>query len=63
MAKLKDIISALEFGIRRELDSILYYQEMKNFVPEQQHSSIDRIIEEERNHFLELSGIKKLYKT
>ena len=63
MAKLKDIISALEFGIRRELDSILYFQEMKNFVPEQQHSLIDRIIEEERSHFLDLSGIKKLYQT
>jgi len=50
---------AVEFGIRRELDSILYYQEMKTFVPEAQKETVDKIIAEERNHFLKLSSMKK----
>ncbi len=50
---------AIEFGIRRELDSILYYQEMKAFVPEAQKETVDKIIAEERNHFLKLSSMKK----
>ncbi len=50
---------AIEFGIRRELDSILYYQEMKSFVPESQKDTVDKIIAEERNHFLKLSSMKK----
>jgi rubrerythrin len=50
---------AIEFGIRRELDSILYYQEMKSFVPESQKETVDKIIAEERNHFLKLSSMKK----
>jgi len=59
LSKIKEVITAIEFGIRRELDSILYYQEMKNFVPEYQYNLIDEVIEEERKHFLKLSEIKK----
>jgi rubrerythrin len=51
-------LDALDFGIRRELDSIMYYIETKVFVPETQHKIIDKIIEEERNHFVKLSQLK-----
>ncbi|UCF69697.1 MAG: ferritin family protein [candidate division WOR-3 bacterium] len=52
---INDARSALQFAIDRELDSILYYEEVKKLVPENQRSSIDKIIEEERRHFVKLS--------
>jgi len=52
---IKDIGSALTFAIDKELDSILYYQEIKNLVSEGQRNQIDTIIEEERRHFILLS--------
>jgi rubrerythrin len=55
MSKINDAPSALKFAIDRELDSILYYQEVKNLVPENQRGLIDKIIEEERRHFMKLT--------
>lgn len=57
--EIKDISSALDFGIQRELDSLLYYYEMRRFVPKSQHKLIDKIIDEERKHFSQLSELKK----
>jgi len=59
VAKITNSKEACEFGIRRELDSILYYQEIKPFVPENERNRIDDIITEERKHFLKLSDLKK----
>jgi len=59
LSAVKDTSSAIKFAIQRELDSILYYQEIKNFVTKDQHDLIDRIIEEERKHFLKLSKFLK----
>ena len=47
------------FAIRREIDSINYYNEIKSFVPEEQRNLVEEIIEEERRHFLKLSEFKK----
>ncbi|MCM8819132.1 MAG: ferritin family protein [Candidatus Omnitrophica bacterium] len=55
----KDIIDAINFGIRRELDSIMYYLEMKDLIPETQHLELDKIIKEERSHFVRLSNLKQ----
>ena len=57
--KIKDARAAVDFGMRRELDSILYYQEIKAFVPQNDAGLLDEIIREERKHFLKLSGMKK----
>ncbi len=59
LAKIKDTKAALDFAIRRELDSILYYQEIKGFVPGSEHKAIDEIINEERKHFQMLSEMKR----
>lgn len=59
MAKIKDAASAIEFAIDRELDSILYYQEVKKLVSENQRNVIDKIIDEERGHFVKLSSCKQ----
>ena len=61
MARITDTLSAIDFAIRRELDSILYYHEIKGFIAEDQHESIDKIINEERRHFKMLSEMKKKY--
>lgn len=59
LAIIKDTASAIDFAIQRELDSILYYQESKQFVHENQHKLIDEIINEERKHFAILSDLKR----
>ena len=38
----ENVSSAIDFGIRRELESILYYQEMKKLVPEAQHQTLEK---------------------
>lgn len=54
-------VAALDFGIRRELDSIMYYMQVKEMVPESHAKLIDKIIEEERGHFLKFSELKRQY--
>ncbi|MCS7228038.1 MAG: hypothetical protein NZ839_03630, partial [Endomicrobia bacterium] len=56
--QIKSVSKALEFAIEREKDSILYYQEVKNVLPTQQHKELEKIINEERKHFLDLTHIK-----
>ncbi|MBN2568462.1 MAG: hypothetical protein JXB42_03420, partial [Deltaproteobacteria bacterium] len=58
LTKIKDVSSALDFAIRREMDSILYYQEIKALVVKDQHKVIDGIIGEERSHFETLSAMR-----
>jgi len=62
LSAVKDTLSAINFGMQRELESILYYQEIKNFT-KSQHDLIDKIIDEERRHFSKLSELKKRYDT
>jgi len=60
MAKrIKTAKDAIEFALGAETDSILYYLEARNLVPEDQKGIIDKILEEERRHFLKLSALKK----
>jgi rubrerythrin len=59
LAKVTNTSEALDFAIQRELDSILYYHEIKKMVPAAQHDALEKIIEEERSHFLSLSAMKK----
>lgn len=59
LSKVTDTLGALEFAMQRELDSILYYHEVKNLVPAGQHASIEKIIEEERKHYTMLADMKK----
>jgi rubrerythrin len=52
-------IKAVELGISAEKDSILFYYEMKDNVPERIIPLVDRIIAEEKSHLRLLSEIKK----
>ncbi len=59
IAGIEDRKAALEYGIEKELDTILYYQEMKRLVPESQRNKIDKILDEERKHVVRLSKLKR----
>ena len=52
-------IKALELAISAEKDSILFYYEMKDIMPRQAHSTVDKIISEEKSHLWQLSELKK----
>ncbi len=56
---VKDTLSAIDFAIQRELNSILYYQEVKKFVSKTQQEPIEKIMEEERKHFAQLTDLRK----
>ncbi len=59
LEKASSIAGALDFAIQREVDSILYYQEIKKFVGARHTEAIDRIIAEERMHFAFLSKLRR----
>ncbi len=61
LAGVKDTVAAFDFAMQRELDSILYYHEIKNLVPATQHDAIEKIIEEERKHYALLCDMKKRF--
>ncbi|MEN6374915.1 MAG: ferritin family protein [Smithella sp.] len=61
LARITDVVGAIEFAMQRELDSILYYHEVKNLVPQDQHEAIEKIIDEERKHYAMLLNMKKQY--
>lgn len=56
-----DTAAALDYALQKEMDSVLYYHEVKSFVAPAHHPTIDKIIAEERKHFSRLSEIRKGY--
>lgn len=58
ISKMVIVDDVIEFAKRRELDTILFYQEIKNLVPEEQKEKIDYLIEQERDHFKRLSDLQ-----
>ena len=56
---IKDEKQAIELGIGFEKDSILFYHEMKNFVPETERSIIENLLKEEQRHLKKLSLLKR----
>ena len=56
---LVDDAEILEYAIGKEKESILFYQEMKGFVPEQDKPTVEKIIEEERFHVIKLLDMKE----
>lgn len=56
---LRDLPAAINYSLSRESDSILYYHEIKGFLPDSDHAQIEKIIEEERRHYVKLSQLAK----
>ena len=54
ISSIDNVISALDFAIQNEFDTILFYLEMKNLLFEGYDDTVQKIIEEERKHVNEL---------
>jgi rubrerythrin len=54
-----DVLKSLDFAIQMELDSVVFYQEMKTFVPVEDNKNIESIIDEEQRHFAQLIKVRK----
>jgi len=58
VAKVETDIEALELGIGAEKDSILFYYEMKEIMPQRPQPLVSKIIAEEKSHLNQLSELK-----
>ncbi|MCK9483552.1 MAG: ferritin family protein [Candidatus Marinimicrobia bacterium] len=56
---IHDAKTALLYAIEKELDSVLYYKEVRELIPVSEQLLIDGIIDEERRHVVRLSELKK----
>jgi len=52
-------IEAMELAIGAEKDSILFYYEMKEIMPQRAQPTVNKIIAEEKSHLRQLSELKK----
>ena len=52
-------IRAIELGINAEKDSILFYYNMKELMPQRAQATVNKIIAEEKSHLRQLSQLKK----
>jgi len=52
-------IEALELAIGAEKDSILFYYEMRDIMPQRAQPTVNKIIAEEKSHLRQLSELKK----
>ena len=59
LAKVIDEETAIGFAMQREQDSILFYSELRELLPEEERSTINEIIDEERSHFHALAELQK----
>jgi len=57
--KVTSSAEAMQIALGAEKDSILFYSEMRNLVPERDRKVVNRIIEEEKSHLRQLSDLKK----
>jgi rubrerythrin len=58
LAGIRDEAAAFDFAIRRELDSILYYREIMDLLHPDRRAEIEKIVAEERRHYLILTELK-----
>lgn len=52
-------IEAMELAIGAEKDSILFYYEMKDIMPQRAQPTVNKIIAEEKSHLRQLSELKR----
>jgi rubrerythrin len=59
LEKLTDMKVAIDYGIAREKESVLFYVGLKNYLPSHEEEKIDVIIKEETQHMIKLLLLKK----
>jgi rubrerythrin len=52
-------IEALELAIGAEKDSILFYYQMRDIMPQRAQAPVNRVIAEEKSHLKQLSELKR----
>lgn len=57
--KVKSDAEAIQVGVGAEKDSILFYMEVKELVRPAERKVVRKIIDEEKSHLRQLTGIKK----
>ena len=57
--KAESDIEAMELAIGAEKDSILFYYEMKDIMPQRAQPTVNKILTEEKSHLRQLSELKK----
>ena len=57
--KVSSDIEAMELAIGAEKDSILFYYEMKDIMPQRAQPTVNKIVAEEKSHLRQLSELKK----
>ena len=58
-AQAESDAAAMELAIRAEKDSILFYYEMKEVMPQRAQATVNKIIAEEKSHLRQLSELQK----
>jgi len=51
---------AVDLGIGFEKDSILFYEEMKKFVLEEEKNIVDKLLDQEKQHLRKLNDLRRL---
>lgn len=59
-AKSVSTQEGLEIAMRMEKDTLLLYEELVEFLPKTNQSYLDNIMEEERNHLIDLLRLKNI---
>jgi rubrerythrin len=52
-------LEAVELAIVAEKDSILFYYQLREMMDKPAHTTLDRVVEEEKQHLTQLTGIKQ----
>lgn len=58
-ARADSDIEAMELAVGAEKDSILFYYEMKDIMPQRAQETVNKIITEEKSHLRQLSELKR----
>lgn len=61
VANIKTLEDAFQFAIKKEIDTVAYFREMKCLVPDGEKDKIETIIEEERRHVVLLTETRLNY--
>lgn len=63
LAASADFVEALKVGIALEKDSIILYEALREYVPEQERKMVEGIIGQEREHLRRLADVLKEFQS
>ncbi len=56
---IKDYAEAIALGLQVEMETMLFYNELRDKFPKEREDTVNNIIEEERSHILELKTLRE----